>query len=135
MKNNTLMVFLNSDNWFGLLSSAAASSKKSNLILTVFFPDADIPWLGSLSYLGPKIIGTDPRLTEANNKSLFPVSVPHTMSYQAQSNLYWAKEGGLQNDFTKLLRYSHKLPEKEASLVKVSVFCLSSLMEFFMFRN
>lgn len=112
------MSFFNSDNWFGLLSSAAVSSKKSNLILAVLFPDTDIPWLGSISYLGPKLLGTDPRLNEA--KSYYPVSVPRAMSYQTQSNLYWAKEGGLQNDFTKLLRYSHKLPEKEASLIKVS---------------
>lgn len=103
------------------MSSAAASSKKSNLILTVLFPDAEVPWLGQIRHLGPKSSGSDPRLLESGKKDHFPVSVPHMLSYQAPTTLFWAKEAGLQNDLTKVLRYSHKLPEKEASLMKVGL--------------
>lgn len=107
-----------SDNWYGLLSSASTFSKKSNLILTVLFPGATVPWFGQMSYLGPKMVGTDPRLSDQGSSG-YPVSVPHVMSYQAPSTLFWAKETGIQTDFSKVIRYSHKLPEKEASLVKV----------------
>lgn len=114
--------FLNSSDWFGLLSSASASSKKSNLILTVLFPKASFPWLGPFHYLGPKPPGKDPRISSdgGSNTNVFPVSVSHVFSYQlAPGNLQWAKEPVIQADMAKILRYSHKLPEKEASFVKV----------------
>ena len=117
---NFFIIFFSED-WYGLLSSASASSKKSNLILTVLFPGDNIPWFGQMSYLGSKThSGSDPRLSDPpSSKNPYPVSVPHFMSYQAPSNLFWAKEPGLQTDFAKLVRYSHKLPEKEGSLIKV----------------
>ncbi len=59
--------------------------------------------------------------TSHNNKNSFPVSLAHVFSYQlAPGNLNWAKESVLQADMTKVLRYSHKLPEKEASFIKVT---------------
>lgn len=119
-----ILTYLCSSDWFGFLSSASASSKKSNLILTVLFPKATFPWLGSFHYLGPKPPGKDPRISDAgsSHKDVFPVSVSHVFSYQlAPGNLQWAKEPVLQADMAKILRYSHKLPEKEASFVKVKL--------------
>ena len=87
-----------------------------------------------MSYLGSKVhSGSDPRLSEStSSKSVFPVSIPHFMSYQAPSNLFWAKEPGIQTDFAKLVRYSHKLPEKEASLIKV---CIHEVLFELLVRN
>ena len=92
------------------------------MILTVLFPEAKLPWLGPLRYLGPKPPNPDPRMTDSGNrgnKDQFPLSVSHTLSYQSPAHFFWAKEGGIQNDLLKVVRYSHKLPEKEASLIKV----------------
>ena len=120
--SNVFRLFYRS-NWFGFLSSAAASFKKSNLILTVLFPEDKIPWLGSLFYLGPKPPAKDPRVSDGSNrsnKSNYPVSLSHIFSYQlAPGHLNWAKEAVVQADMTKVMRYSHKLPEKEGSFVKV----------------
>ena len=85
-----------SDNWFGLLFSQTSSSKKSNLILAVFYPDSEIPWLGLLSYLGPKPTHTDPRITSASDKDPFPVPPPRAPSFQTPNVLLWASETVLQ---------------------------------------
>ncbi len=78
--------------------------------------------MGSLHYLGPKPPAKDPRIsdTASRSKDVFPVSLPHVFSYQlGPGNLHWAKEPVLHADLAKVLRYSHKLPEKESSFVKV----------------
>lgn len=42
------------DDWYGFVHSWADSKKKSNLMLSVLPPGDDaVPWLGSLSQLGP----------------------------------------------------------------------------------
>lgn len=107
-----------SDGWFGLLFSAvSSSSKKSNLVLSVFYPNADIPWLGPFLYLGPK--PSVLRKTDGEDSdNPFPVPPSRNLSYQVPGSLLWASESVLQSDMTKIIRYSRKLPEKEGALFK-----------------
>lgn len=65
------------------------------MILSVFYPNADIPWLGSPLHLGPKPTHVDPRLP-SDNKDPFPVPPPHGLSFQSPSGLLWANEAVLQ---------------------------------------
>ena len=85
-----------SDHWFGLLFSQTSPSKKSNLILTIFYPDSEIPWLGLLSYLGPKPTHTDPRVSSASDKDPFPVHPVRSPSFQNPNILLWGSEAVLQ---------------------------------------
>ena len=124
-----------------MLYSQTSSTKKANLVLCVLYPNTELPWLGQITYLGPKTtdIG-DPRIQTATSKvSPFPVGPAHLPSFHSPSTLLWAKESVLQvwykdiceeqtseififlqTDVSKVIRYSRKLPDKEASLIKVS---------------
>ncbi len=87
-----------SDDWYGLLFSQTSTAKKSNLVLCVFHPSSDLPWLGPFPYLGPKTAAaSDPRQTkpQTTDKS-FPVIPSHLPSYHTPSNMLWAKEALLQ---------------------------------------
>ena len=91
-----------------------------------------MPWLGQLSHLGLLPQQIDPR---SSGSMGFPVSLSQRLSYQSPSNLVWVSDSVLQvciiqkcvpsivivlqNDIAKVVRYSTKLPEKEASFVKV----------------
>ena len=113
-------LFLHREDWFGFLYSFTSTTKKANLVLSVLFPNAELSWLGPFKYLGPKASTSDPR--GSKSASPFPVSTPHTLSYQTQpGQLCWAKDSCLQSDLVKVARYSHKLPDKETSLVKVPI--------------
>ena len=112
------------EDWFGVLFSQTASSKKSNLVLGVFYPGTSLSWLGRVLYLGNHPENTDPRLQQAAEKekgAMYPLPPPRPLSFQTPNNFLWAEEGVLQSDITKVIRYSRKLPEKESSLVKVCV--------------
>lgn len=116
------------EDWFGFLYSATSTTKKANLVISVLFPNTELPWLGPFKYLGPKASTSDPR--GSKSASPFPVSTPHTLSYQAQpGQLCWAKESCLQSDLSKIVRYGHKLPDKEVSLVKVIITFRSPIMK------
>jgi hypothetical protein len=86
----------------------------------VFCPGTCLSWLGRFLYLGTQPgSAVDPRLqTEKEKKPPFPLPPPRPLSFQFPNNFFWAEEGVLQNDITKVIRYSRKLPEKESSLVK-----------------
>ena len=93
------------EKWYGALFSQTSSTKKSNLVLTVYYPDSDVPWLGQFSYLGPKSFTnvTDPRRGAVgpvqpsdSEKNLFPVVPPRHPSFQNPSSLLWASEAVLQ---------------------------------------
>lgn len=87
-----------SEDWYGLLYSQTSNSKKANLVLCVFYPNSDIPWLGPFLYLGPKPSTiTDPRMAHLQpDKPSFPVTPSHLPSFHSPSNLLWAKETLLQ---------------------------------------
>ena len=138
------MLFQCSEDWYGVLFSQTASSKKSNLVLGVFYPGTSLSWLGQFKYLGNRSENAvDPRLQQQPEEkgAAFPLPPPRPLSFQSPNNFFWADEGVLQvgtvclcvsvcfryphstihtqSDITKVIRYSRKLPEKESSLVKV----------------
>lgn len=84
-----------SERWYGLLFSQTSNSKKANLVLCVLYPNAELPWLGQMSYLGSKTqdVG-DPRVQTDIYR--FPVGPSHLPSFHTPSNLFWAKESVLQ---------------------------------------
>ncbi len=95
------------EQWYGILFSQTSTTKKSNLLLAVFYPNSDIPWLGPFSYLGPKPVAgvADPRRAAGvppvvpaleQEKALFPVLPPRHPSFQTPSTLLWASESVLQ---------------------------------------
>ena len=97
------------EKWFGLLFSQTSSSKKSNMVLSVLYPDADIPWLGPFLYLGSKPTNVDPRITQ-NEKDSFPVVPPRPLSFQTRASLIWPKESGLQVMVMSLFHLSYNQP-------------------------
>lgn len=95
------MIFLPcSESWYGFLFSQTSTSKKANLVLCVLYPNMELPWLGKMTYLGPKphtLDISDPRMQPAAAEaSRFPVEPPHLPSFHTPSNLFWAKEAVLQ---------------------------------------
>ena len=65
----------------------------------MFYPDADIPWLGPFDYLGPKTVAVfDPRTQQQRDSenAPFPVTPSHFPSFHTPGNLLWAKESLLQ---------------------------------------
>lgn len=116
------IVMLDSD-WFGMLHSWADSKKKSNLVLTTFFPgENNISWLGNMQKLGPAAeLDSNPYQTSDNDESEttpFPVLPSQRRSYNSQANVVWIKPSGLQSDVQKLLRYAKRLPEKQGQFYK-----------------
>lgn len=138
-ESKTALVRLGEE-WYGFLFSQTSASKKANLVLCVLYPKADLPWLGKMKYLGPKSpeVG-DPRVQSsvAVETSQFPVGPSHLPSFHTPSNLFWVKESVLQTDVSKVIRYSRKLPDKEASLLKelnklrlvALTYCMPELLE------
>lgn len=106
------------DDWFGYIYSYADSKKKSNLMLTVLHPGADIiPWLGDLNNLGVDDI-------EAGaHAGTFPLKPTEKRSY-TQNIVVWIKHAGLQSDIQKILRHARKLPDKTTQFYKVCLFYL-----------
>jgi hypothetical protein len=98
--------------WFGLLYSGSEgkNTKKANLIISILHPGADIPWLGSFDHLGLD--------TPTGDTESFPIAPPRNLSFQNTANLSWISDSVLQNDLSKLVRYSRKLPDKETSYLK-----------------
>lgn len=93
--------FFSSSDWFGMLHSWADSKKKSNLVLTTFFPgENNISWLGNIQKLGPAAeLDTNPYQTSDNDESEttpFPVLPSQRRSYNSQANVVWIKPSGLQ---------------------------------------
>ena len=90
------------EKWYGLLFSQLFNSKKSNLVLCVFYPNSDVPWLGPIQYLGtnqPTTVMSDPRVaqqTQSQPGDLFPIGPPRPPSFSSPSDLLWAKETVLQ---------------------------------------
>ena len=90
------------DKWYGLLVSQLFNSKKSNLVLCVFYPNSEVPWLGPIPYLGTKqpttTVMADPRVAPQPSQTgdLFPVGPPRPPSFNSPANLLWAKETVLQ---------------------------------------
>ncbi|XP_063698589.1 integrator complex subunit 14 [Culicoides brevitarsis] len=111
---NVAALTLLAENWFGFIYSYADSKKKSNLMLTVLPPGADVvPWLGDLRYLG-----TMEDALPGENLS-FPVKPTEKRSYSA--NIVggcWIRQAGLQSDIQKVLRHAKKLPEKTQHFYK-----------------
>ena len=68
--------------------SEGKNSKRSNLILSVFHPGQQIPWLGDIDYLGMK--------DTSKEYEDFPVGPPRTLSFQNASNLSWAGDNVIQ---------------------------------------
>ena len=94
------MCFFFREKWYGLLFSQLFNSKKSNLVLCVFYPNSEVPWLGPISYLGTKqpAVMADPRVAQQQTTpgDLFPVGPPRPPSFSSPTNLLWAKETVLQ---------------------------------------
>ena len=87
------------EKWYGLLFSQLFNSKKSNLVLCVFYPNSEIPWLGPIPYLGTKqpTVMTDPRVAQQTTPGdIFPIGPPRPPSFSSPNNLLWAKETVLQ---------------------------------------
>ena len=88
------------EKWYGLLFSQLFNSKKSNLVLCVFYPNSDVPWLGPIQYLGtnqPTTVMSDPRVAQQTQPGdLFPIGPPRPPSFSSPSDLLWAKETVLQ---------------------------------------
>lgn len=94
------------EHWYGILYSQTSSTKKSNLLLSVLYRNADVPWLGPFSYLGPRPVTgvTDPRRAAGappsvpleQEKNPFPVPPPRLPSFQTPNSLLWASEMVLQ---------------------------------------
>lgn len=66
--------------------------------MCVLYPNTDLPWLGKMAYLGPKVADvSDPRVQSATNEANpFPVGPAHLPSFHSPSTLLWAKESVLQ---------------------------------------
>ena len=81
-----------------MLYSWADSKKKSNLVLSVFSPGVEIPWLGNLKRLMPSAEMQDnPYKLEGNlEESPFPVETSRRRSYHSQASVVWVKGSGLQ---------------------------------------
>ncbi len=86
------------EKWYGLLFSQTASSRKANLVLCVLYPGSELPWLGQLEYLGPKVVIDDPRVVKPGTADTlgFPVGTLHLPSFHSPSSLLWVKEPVLQ---------------------------------------
>lgn len=109
---NVAALTLLSENWYGFIYSYADSKKKSNLMLTVLPPGADVvPWLGDLRYLGT-VEDALPGETLS-----FPVKPAEKRSY-SQNIVVWIRQAGLQSDIQKVLRHAKKLPEKTQHFYK-----------------
>ncbi|KAJ7365923.1 snRNA metabolic process [Desmophyllum pertusum] len=108
--------------WFGMLHSWADSKKKSNLVLTTFFPGENLSWLGNMQKLGPAAeLDTNPYQSAENDEAEttpFPVMPSQRRSYNSQANVVWIKPSGLQSDVQKLLRYAKRLPDKQGQFYK-----------------
>jgi hypothetical protein len=78
--------------------SWADSKKKSNLVLSVFAPGIEIPWLGNLKRLMPSAeMQENPyKLDGEMEESPFPVETSRRRSYQSQASVVWVKGSGLQ---------------------------------------
>lgn len=95
----TTKKFFFREKWYGLLFSQLFNSKKSNLVLCVFYPNSEVPWLGPISYLGTKqpAVMADPRVAQQTTPGdMFPVGPPRPPSFSSPTNLLWAKETVLQ---------------------------------------
>lgn len=104
--------YSSSDNWYGMLYSAADSRKKANLMLSIFPPHSDISWLGDLNNL------THTEEEDETEDPPFPVKPSHPLSYHPDSNLVWMKGNGMQVDVQKVLRHAKKLPDKQQAFLK-----------------
>lgn len=105
-------------NWYGILYSWSDNKKKSNLLLSIFQPGADvIPWLGKLDELGPASSLPINPYTTADATPPFPVKSGEKRSYN-QACVVWVRAGGLQTDVQKILRHARKLPDKTTSFFK-----------------
>jgi hypothetical protein len=101
------------EKWYGLLFSQLFNSKKSNLVLCVFYPNSEVPWLGPISYLGTKqpAVMADPRVAQQTTPGdLFPIGPPRPPSFSSPSNLLWAKETVLQVCNTQTVHRFRSLP-------------------------
>ncbi|CAB3385064.1 Hypothetical predicted protein, partial [Cloeon dipterum] len=96
--------------WYGIIYSWADTKKKSNIMLSIFYPGLDVvPWLGPLDCLGvPK---------SKDQSEGLPVKPAEKRSY-AQNHVNWIKHAGLQSDIQKILRHAKKLPEKTQHFYK-----------------
>lgn len=95
VENMAALVLLD-QNWFGFLYSCADNKKKSNLMLMVLQPGADvIPWLGDLRLLTT--------VHDPAEKASFPK--PEKRSY-SQNCVSWIRPAGLQSDIQKVPRFS-----------------------------
>ncbi|XP_059614765.1 integrator complex subunit 14 [Phlebotomus argentipes] len=111
IENMAALVLLG-DNWYGFIYSYADSKKKSNMMLTILPPGADVvPWLGDL-----RLLGTLEDLMHGEAMPSFPVK-PDKRSY-SQNCVVWIKQSGLQSDIQKVLRHAKKLPEKTQHFYK-----------------
>lgn len=81
-----------------MLYSWADSKKKSNLVLSVFAPGVEIPWLGNLKRLMPAAEMQDNpyKLDGDLEESPFPVETSRRRSYHSQASVVWIKGSGLQ---------------------------------------
>jgi hypothetical protein len=81
-----------------MLYSWADSKKKSNLVLSVFSPGVEIPWLGNLKRLMPSAEMQDNpyKLDREVEESPFPVETSRRRSYHSQASVVWIKGSGLQ---------------------------------------
>ena len=102
------MLFQCSEDWYGVLFSQTASSKKSNLVLGVFYPGTSLSWLGQFKYLGNRSENAvDPRLQQQPEEkgAAFPLPPPRPLSFQSPNNFFWADEGVLQVGTVCLCEY------------------------------
>jgi len=100
------------EDWYGFIYPWSDSKKKSALILSIMEPGTEnVPWLGSISRLGPST-----ELNETVN-SPFPVKSDRKPSYSS-SPVVWIKQSGIQSDIQKVLRHARKLPEKTPQFYK-----------------
>ena len=112
VENMAALCLLNND-WYGFIYSWADTKKKSNLMLTVLEPGADVvPWLGNFNHMG-----TIDGLNNKNGEFSFPVKPTEKRSY-SQNSPSWIKQVGLQSDIQKILRHGRKLPEKTQNFYK-----------------
>lgn len=93
-------LFFSRSDWFGMLHSWADSKKKSNLVLTTFYPGENISWLGNMQKLGPAAeLDTNPYQSADHDEgetTPFPVMPSQRRSYNSQANVVWIKPSGLQ---------------------------------------
>ncbi|XP_065194287.1 integrator complex subunit 14-like [Sycon ciliatum] len=143
--------------WFGLLMSAADSKKKANLVLSIFAPGCQLPWLGGrLSMLGPSALlqqetgltrkrrhseasgeQSDSEPGEYRPSDYLPVPPITPPSFNSLSGLTWARQQNIQNDVTKVMKFARRLPEKinaflrETNRVRHTALCygLTELLE------